>query len=525
MTILVVDDYEVNRYQLEILLKANQFEVITAANGAEALMKMRLSRPDVIVSDILMPGMDGFSLCRACKGDEQLKSIPFIFYTATYTDEKDRNFALRLGAELFLVKPQEPEVFLQAVKDVVGRIQHHPPSTQSPMVEAHKERDDSYFQQYSAALIRKLEDKMKQLEEVNRTLELEIATRKKINEQARVSQAHLNYLTRYANDLIILMDEGFHFLEINERVVDLYGYTREELIGMHATQLRAPETRDMFKVDTTMKPGTDKVVFETLHQRKDGTTFPVEISLHQIDVDGKRFYQAILRDITERKRVEQSQRLAQMGQLVALVAHEVNNPLMIISSAAQLSLMEKLDNKEVEGNLKDIIDQCDRAKDMIHRFLMFAKPSKGKVKEVNINDVLENVVRLIEHQFSLYNIKLIRESCKDPIILKVDDQHLQEVFLNILMNAKDAMPKGGRVCIAVSKSGDDACVKIMDTGIGISDENLKKLFDPFFTTKENGVGLGLPVVKGILEAYGGTIKYESVVGKGTTVLVRLPFER
>jgi PAS domain S-box-containing protein len=132
---------------------------------------------------------------------------------------------------------------------------------------------------------------------------LDITERKRAEEEARVSQIHLRYLTKYANDLIILLDEDFRFLETNERVIDSYGYTREELIGMHATQLRAPETKALF--NEQIKPGrTGRVVYETVHQRKDGTKFPVEISLSAIDIDGKRFYQAIIRDITERKGAE-----------------------------------------------------------------------------------------------------------------------------------------------------------------------------------------------------------------------------
>jgi len=125
-------------------------------------------------------------------------------------------------------------------------------------------------------------------------------------ERARISRIHLNYLTKYANDFIILLDENFRFLEMNERVIDCYGYTREELIGMHAAHLRAAETRDMFSGQSRLGRDTSRVLYETVHQRKDGTKFPVEISLRSLDIDGKRFYQAVIRDITERKKVEEA---------------------------------------------------------------------------------------------------------------------------------------------------------------------------------------------------------------------------
>src|SRR4051794_433013 len=109
MTILLVDDNELNLYQIQVLLRAHGFEIVSALDGAEALAKGRKTPPDLIVSDILMPVMDGFSLCREWKQDPQLCKIPFIFYTATYTDERDREFALSLGAARFIVKPEEPE--------------------------------------------------------------------------------------------------------------------------------------------------------------------------------------------------------------------------------------------------------------------------------------------------------------------------------------------------------------------------------------------------------------------------------
>ena len=117
--LLIVDDNTQNLYMLETLLKTNGFEVVQALNGSEALKLARTAPPDLIISDILMPEMDGFSLCRAWRSDEQLKKIPFIFYTATYTDSKDEHFALNLGADRFLVKPMEPLTFLENVRQVL----------------------------------------------------------------------------------------------------------------------------------------------------------------------------------------------------------------------------------------------------------------------------------------------------------------------------------------------------------------------------------------------------------------------
>lgn len=161
---LVVDDKEENRCLLEAMLSGHGYEVAKACDGVEALASATAHRPDLIISDILMPQMDGFALCRRCKGDPDLRNVPFVFYTATYTDAKDERFARSLGADLFLVKPQEPDVFIdrmaQLVQQAPAAMLQHPPAP--PMEEA------AYLGEYNAALIHKLEDKLVELEHARR---------------------------------------------------------------------------------------------------------------------------------------------------------------------------------------------------------------------------------------------------------------------------------------------------------------------------------------------------------------------
>jgi len=160
MKILIVDDLEENIYLLETLLKGSGHKVVTAKDGAEALAKLKENPIDIIISDILMPKMDGFQLCRKCKKDNILKKIPFIFYTATYTDKKDEEFALSLGAEKFIVKPQEPEVFLKILKEVIEEYgKGILIATKEPIKE-----EEIYFTKYNKRLIHKLEKKMLDLE-------------------------------------------------------------------------------------------------------------------------------------------------------------------------------------------------------------------------------------------------------------------------------------------------------------------------------------------------------------------------
>jgi CheY-like chemotaxis protein len=185
--VLIVDDKEENRYLLHTMLQGYGYEAITAMHGAEALDMARQNPPDLIISDILMPVMDGFTLCREWKKDERLKSIPFIFYTATYTDERDRRFALGLGAERFIAKPEEPEVFITIIRETLMQTENLSAAQAALLenkpaplpVETAEKEESVYLKQYNEVLIRKLETKMEQLEQANAKLEEDLATRKK----------------------------------------------------------------------------------------------------------------------------------------------------------------------------------------------------------------------------------------------------------------------------------------------------------------------------------------------------------
>ncbi|MFO8132446.1 MAG: PAS domain S-box protein [Thermoplasmatota archaeon] len=163
-TVLVVDDKQENRYLLKTMLEGEGYQVVTAPNGKKALEELRRDGIDLIISDILMPGMDGFQLCRKCKQDEKTREIPFVFYTATYTDKKDEEFALKLGADAFIRKPQEPDHFIALIAEVTKEKQ------KADAAPDHPETDEDIFKVYSERLVSKLEDKVEQLRESERKM-------------------------------------------------------------------------------------------------------------------------------------------------------------------------------------------------------------------------------------------------------------------------------------------------------------------------------------------------------------------
>ena len=225
--ILIVDDNQENRYLLETLFKGHDYEVISSNNGAEALEKARQIPPDVIVTDILMPVMDGYALCREWKADPVLRHIPFIFYTATYTDSKDETFALSLGAERFIIKPADPEVLEQIVREVLDQSIVRSPE------EAPEERqqEKTFLKDYNEVLFRKLQQKMFDLEQVNHSMALEIAERKRAEEALHEQQMFSASLILNSATAAFVLDKNHKIMLWNKACEELTASRASEMIG------------------------------------------------------------------------------------------------------------------------------------------------------------------------------------------------------------------------------------------------------------------------------------------------------
>ena len=224
----------------------------------------------------------------------------------------------------------------------------------------------------------------------------------------------------------------------------------------------------------------------------------------------------------------QAEKLSSLGQLAASIAHEVNNPLAGILAYTQL-LVRKIATDDIQKDvalnyLSKIERETTHSSKLIRNLLDFARQSPLTLNEVDLNDTVNQAFDLVAHSAGSHNIKVIKKLSPSLPKIMADFNQLQQVFTNIILNAIQAMPQGGRLTVQTSASDNQVKVEVKDTGYGISPENMSKLFTPFYTTKEEvkGVGLGLAVAYGIIKRHHGTIEVQSKEGKGTTFTIRLP---
>lgn len=354
----------------------------------------------------------------------------------------------------------------------------------------------------------------------------EVLEREKAEKQLKGSEKKYRDLCEASRDGYVFTDMEGRIMSVNMAYSDMLGYSVAELLKHTYIDLTPEKWRQAEKKifeEEVLKKGYSRL-YNKEYIRKDGTVFPVELQVSLArDTDGTPVGRwALVRDITDRKKAAQMQRFTQLGQIVGNIAHELNNPMQIVCGRAQLLLLEGAGNEKVEKSLKIIMEQIKNAKDIIDRLMVLVSPDADGIKDVNINSVLDSAVDLVEHAFSMGNIRIVKKYSPDISRIRADEENMREVFLNILRNAADAMVQGGAITITTETSGGKIYIYFEDNGTGISPENIDKIFDPFFSTKQKGLGLGLSVCLGIVRGHHGEIKVESDPGKGTKVVVILP---
>ena len=512
-TVLIVDDTTANLSLVVNQLEDNGLRVVVAQDGEECLERAGFVRPDLILLDIMMPGINGFEACRRLKADAQLKDIPVIFMSAL-ADTSDKLYGFEVGGVDYITKPFDiVEVLARVKTHIAARI------TQTQLIE---------------------------------------------------SRQRLHDIAESAADWFWETDAELRFTHFSDRFYGAMQIQPAQIIGRRYWETARTE-------DVARAPEKWRKHREDMEQQRPFRDFEYETSaldrtVH-ISVSGKPFYdvaeqflgyRGTATDITElvrtRGRLLQADKMASIGKLAAGVAHEINNPVGFVKSnlgslhryieglLRLLTAYEKHDGiippaaHEQLQILKSEIDfdylktdlgkLLEESKDGLHRVQQivgdlkdFSRAGDAQWGCADLHRCLDSTLNIVGNEIK-YKAELIKDYGTLPPVECIPSQ-LNQVLMNLLVNAADAITEQGRITVRTGCDAVEAWVEISDTGCGIGAADLKRIFDPFYTTKPigKGTGLGLSVSYDIVHKHGGRIEVESAPGQGTTFRMHLPIKR
>ena len=360
-----------------------------------------------------------------------------------------------------------------------------------------------------------------------------------LEEQARRAK-ELARLKEFNENIIESINVGVMVVNLHGRITNwngaleqIYGLKREQVIGRRITEVFQSEMlralRDLME-RSEWQQGEPVNVYKFRASSADGRDLTLNISLAALqsktaEIEGSLI---AIEDVTERvsleEQVQQSDKLSSIGLLAAGVAHEVNTPLAGISSYSQMLMQQIPDTDPRHQLLEKIYRQTSRASSIVNNLLNFSRVSDSRYTLVDLNRVIDDTIQLLEAQLRNTEIEVVRCYAGDLPLAPGDAPKLQQVLMNLILNARDAMPQGGTLEISTGWDGESVVIDVRDTGHGIAPEHLAKIYDPFFTTKQigQGTGLGLAVSYGIIRDHGGHITVESKLSEGTLFQITLP---
>lgn len=360
-----------------------------------------------------------------------------------------------------------------------------------------------------------------------------VAGRQRAEEQYVISKLRLEGIIDSAMDAIITVDHEQKIVVFNHAAERMFKCPAQNAIGQPLDRFIPAHLREAHRSHVN-RFGQSGVTNRKMGQlgtvtglRTDGEEFPIEAAISHVMVQGTKFFTAILRDITERTQLEEqlrrTERIAELGTVASGMAHEIGTPMNVILGRAEY-LLDRVTDEPVKKGLQTIVAQVERITRVMNQLLSFARRKPPRPGPLRLQEVVENSLEMFHERLSNHQVQVdLQVNAGSPNVLGDSDQ-MSQVMINLIMNALHAMPDGGMLRITLGSEGGMAKLTVSDTGHGIPDDVVSKIFDPFFTTKEfgKGTGLGLTVVKGIIEEHHGSIEVESEPGKGTTFTVLLP---
>jgi len=498
--LLLIDDEPDILRVLTMSLKADGYDVVSAPNGAEGIAVFEKEKPDIVITDIKMPGMDGIAVLKKVKA---LNADTEVIIITGHGDIENAIEALKHGASDFINKPVRDE----ALAIALGRA---------------RERFDikQQLKEYTTDLERKVDE----------------ATR----ELRRRSNFQIN-LIRSSNDGIIATDKDLKIVIYNLTAKRIFGYTPSETINkMQATELFPAELAADLQAALNGKNDIKNLAWrETTIASKDGENIPVRFSgTILLENDQAVGTVAFFQDLREIKRLEKellkSERLAAIGQTVAGLAHGIKNILHGLKGGSYLVDIgiQKDESEKLKKGWDMIKRNIGRTSNLVLDLLSYSKEREPEFETCLPNQIVDDVCALLQDKARENNVKLDKDFDDSIGEVLMDPNSVHEVLLNLMSNAVDAClfdeetSKNFRVDLKTTHEKDNVIkFEISDNGIGMDEEVIRKLFTSFFSTKgHRGTGLGLMVTRKLIEEHSGTIDVESKPGKGTTVTVRLPYQ-
>jgi two-component system, cell cycle sensor histidine kinase and response regulator CckA len=486
-TILIVEDSLDSRQALQTLLAGQGYMLAFAENGPDGLAQAIDLIPDLILLDVMLPGMDGLEVCRRLRANPLLAEVPIIIITAL--DDRDTRLqGIMAGADDFISK-----------------------------------RFDGT----------ELRARVRTITRLNRY-------RRLVRERAKFER-----LVELMPSGLLLADAGGTISLVNSAMMRMLDAARrEDVLGQSLLQLIDPDQRDICAAELGRAVADTAAAsqFETVFLHATGGAFPAEIDIGHFLWNDQPLAYVVVRDITSRRRLEgqllQSQKMESIGRLAGGVAHDFNNLLTAIIGYAELALESLPASAQERADLQEIHHAANSAAQLTGQLLAFARQQRIEPRIFSPNELLIGLDKLLGRLIG-EDIELVTLAAPDLGLIRADAGQIEQLLVNLAVNARDAMPEGGKLTIETANVWLDAAyarshvgvepgayvsLVVSDTGLGM-DESIKRYaFEPFFTTKEpgRGTGLGLATCYGIVKQHGGTIELYSEPGRGTAIKIYLP---
>lgn len=509
--VLFIDDEEGIRKVMSIMLADAGYKVLTAADGEVGIRICDEESPNIIITDIRMPGMDGIEVLKKIKEKDPHKEVIVV---TGYGEMEVAVRALQLDASDFITKPINDEALFVALERAKERYTNR------------KELQD-----YTALLEERWMDTAEEL--------------------ARVFNFQKNLIESSIDGIMGCNRDG-KIVTFNKSMERMLGYSKDEVRqGLSFNQLLPGGMAKKFREDLYSEDYGEKhrlFLYETNLMDKNGNKIPVQLSATVLFEEGEEVgIVCIFRDLREMRRLEQQfadqerllhqDKMISLGRLAASVVHEINNPLagilnylrLMIKILARESNPSQENLQKFQRYLTLVESETGRCSNIVSNLLAFSRKSEVEFNKFSINELIEKCIMMSRHKMDLQKIMIKADLHPDVPKIWGDFNQIQQCMINLIFNAIDAMPDGGTLGLLSSynPTNRDVEIKVRDTGCGIAKEDIPNIFDPFYTTKKEGkgVGLGLSTVYGIIERHKGKITLESEPGKGTVFKIRLPAEK